>query len=150
MEDSNPNATGNANYKRAQYFTIFVVAVLFAIGIYQTLSGSTGSVASQIDNRLLGVSGTYGDAAFVELDAITDVQLVDTFDFGTCLEGEETGNTVSGRYSNDAYPEYTVHAYTKISSFIIVTHPDGVLVFNCASQSQTETTYDNLVQATGE
>ena len=145
--------TGAANesfsFKKGRTFTILVVIVLFAVGMYQTLSGSKGVVTTQVDAEHLGVCGTYGDAVFVKLTDIQDILLTDSFDFGTSIADASTGNTVSGLYSCPAYGQYTVHAYTDVTSYIVVSHPDGVLVFNCATDSQTENMYDQLLQAVG-
>lgn len=135
--------------KKGRMFTIFVVIVLFAIGTYQTLSGSKGVVTAQVDAEHLGVCGTYGDAVFVKLTDIKDILLTDSFDFGTSIADASTGNTVSGLYSCTAYGQYTVHAYTDVSSFIVVSHSDGILVFNCATDSLTENIYDQLLQTVG-
>lgn len=132
--------------KRGRLVSIIIIAALFLIGIVQTLTGSTGVVSTEINDEYLGVSGTYGDPVFLKLDTISDVQLVDTFDFGTCIDGEETGNTVSGTYSCEEYDEYIAHAYIN-KPCIIVHSPSGVLVFNCGSASNTEKMYDQLTAA---
>lgn len=131
-------------FRRGQLVTIFVIAALFAIGTFQTLTGAKGNVSAEMDQVHLGVSGTYGDAIFVELSTVTEVQLVDSLAFGTCLEGEETGNTVSGIYANEDLGQYTIHAYTDVPAYILVTYPEGILVFNCETDSRTEDFYDRL------
>lgn len=135
--------------KKGRIVAALIIVALFVIGILQVLGGSSGFVTAQVDDVHLGVSGTYGDAVFIKLADITDIQLTDSFDFGSCIEGGNTENTVSGLYSCNAYERYTVHAYTAISSCIVITHKDGVLVFNCASDSLTEDLYDQLMQAAG-
>lgn len=139
------DTTGNPK-RRRRFLPTIIIAALFLIGTLQALTGSTGVITVAIDDRHLGVDGTHGDAVFVELDAISDIQFAETFDFGTCVDGETTRNTVSGTYSCDAYGEYTVHAYID-ESCIIVHSPDGILVFNCGSTSQTEKMYDQLTAA---
>lgn len=145
--------TGAANesfsLKKGRIFTIFVVVVLFFIGTYQTLSGSKGIVTAQVDSEHLGVCGTYGDAVFIKLTDIKDILFTDSFDFGTSIADASTGNTVSGLYSCAAYGQYTVHAYLDVSSYIVVSHSDGILVFNCATDSLTENIYNQLLQAVG-
>lgn len=133
--------------EKGRLFTLLVIAALFIIGTVQVLNGSSGFVTAEVDDVHLGVCGTYGTTTFIELSNITDIQLVSTFDFGSCLEGESTQNTVSGLYSNTEYEHYTAHAYTDVSSYIIVTHKDGVLVFNRDSQKMTESLYSQLVQS---
>lgn len=126
--------------------TTIIIAALFLIGIIQSLTGSKGYITTEVNDEYLGVSGTYGEPVFLELSTITEVQLVDPFDFGICIEGEETGNTVSGTYSCGEYGTYTVHAYTE-ELCIVVHSPGGVLVFNCGSKSHTEDMYEQLAEA---
>lgn len=141
MADTNSRVP---NPNRGRLLTVLIVAALFAIGAFQTLNGSRGYVTTAIDQAHLGVCGTYGDTVFVELAAIMDVQLVDSFSVGTCVEGKETANTVSGLYTNAAFGQYTVHAYTDVPAYILVTYPEGVLVFNCESEAKTEKMYLSL------
>lgn len=131
---------------RGRTVATLIIVALFLIGTIQALTGSRGSVTTEINDQYLGVDGTYGDPVFLELATISDVQLVESFDFGTCIDGEETKNTVSGTYSNEEYKSYTVHAYTK-EPCIILHHPDGVLVFNCGSDSHTEKMFNQLNEA---
>lgn len=135
------------NPRRGRRLAFAVIAVLFVIGIVQVLSGNSGFVTTEIDGERLGVCGTYGDPVFLELEDITQVQLTDTFDFGTCVEGEEIGKTVSGIYLSQTLGQYMVHAYVNVSSYIIVTYSGGILVFNCGSVSNTEAMYAKLIAA---
>lgn len=136
-----------APFAKGRKFATIIIVALFAIGIVQALTGSRGFVTTEINDQYLGVCGTYGDPMFLELSTITDVQLVDSFEFGTCLEGEETKNTVSGVYSCAQFEEYTAHAYLD-EACIIVHSPSGVLVFNCGSDSHTEDLFEELCEAT--
>lgn len=144
MADANPRGP---NPTRGRLLTILIVAALFAIGAFQILSGSRGYITTAMDDTHLGVCGTYGDTVFVELAAITDVQLADSLSYGTCIEGKETQNTVSGIYTNEALGQYTMHAYTDVPAYILVYYPEGVLVFNCESLPQTEKMYLSLEAA---
>lgn len=135
-------------FRRGRTLSYVIVAALFLIGVVQALTGSRGSVTSQIHEQHLGVAGTYGSAAFLNVTDVTDVQWLESFDFGSCVDGEETGNTVSGTYSCANYGEYVIHAY-KEKPCIAVHHPDGVLVFNCSSDKQTEEMYQDLLAGAG-
>lgn len=149
MEEANENRGKTTAQKWGRLITILIVAALFVIGLVQALSGSKGFVVASVDDQRLGVAGTYDErTVFVALDTITEVQLVDTFDFGACVDGQETGNTVSGIYSCEEFGEYTAHSYTE-GPYIIVHSSDGVLVFNCGSRSNTEDLYEQLTEAAG-
>lgn len=127
--------------------SLIIIIVLFVIGTVQALSGKTGTVTTEVNDEYLGVAGTYGDASFVKLSDVADIQLVEFFDFGICIEGDETGNTVSGIYSNEMFERYTTHAYTGKEAYIIVQDTEKTLVFNCSTESRTEKFYDELIQA---
>lgn len=131
---------------KGRKFTVIIIVIFFLIGTIQTLTGSRGFVTTEINDQYLGVDGTYGEPVFLELTAISEVLLVESFDFGACIEGEETKNTVSGIYSNGEFSSYTVHAYLK-EPCIVLHHPNGVLVFNCGSDSHTEDMYEQLTEA---
>ncbi|MGN0977750.1 MAG: hypothetical protein ACI4PH_06815, partial [Faecousia sp.] len=107
-----------------------------------------GYVTVAMDQAHLGVCGTYGETTLVALDTITEVRLTDSLPDGTCLEGEQTGNTISGIYTNEALGTYTVHAYSEVPACILITYPEGLLVFNCDSVSRTEELYASLTEAT--
>lgn len=100
-----------------------------------------------MDDVNLGVCGTYGEPTFVALDTIAEVLPTDLLPSGTCLEGEQTGNTISGVYTNETSGKYMVHAYPDVPACILVTHPEGILVFNCESVSRTEELYSALTEA---
>lgn len=141
------NISADKAKRRRRFLPTIIIVALFLFGIFQALTGATGVVNTEINDQYLGVSGTYGDPVFLKLDTISDVQLADTFNFGTCIDGETTGNTVSGTYSCEAYDEYTAHAYID-EPCIIVHSPSGVLVFNCGSASYTQKMYNQLIEAT--
>lgn len=141
-------ADGTTSFTKGRKFAAIIIVILFLIGTAQVLTGSRGFVTAEINEQYLGVDGTYGDPVFLELASISDVQFVDSFDFGTCIEGEETKNTVSGTYSCEQYSEYTAHAYTN-EPCIVVHSPSGVLVFNCGSDSHTEDMFEQLTEASG-
>ena len=151
-ECKNLNTPSTANtqesitsFKKGRKFAVIVIVILFVIGTIQALTGSRGFVTTEINDLHLGVDGTYGGPVFLELATISNVQLAETFDFGICIEGEETKNTVSGIYSNDEFNLYTVHAYIN-EPCIILHHPGGVLVFNCGSDFHTENMYEQLTK----
>lgn len=122
-----------------------IIAALFVVGAVQALTGSKGFVTTEINDQYLGVDGTYGAPVFWELAAISDVQLVDAVDLGSCVEGEETKNTASGTYFIEGSGACTVHIYLK-GPYIIARSPDGTLVFNCASPSATKKLYSQLAE----
>jgi hypothetical protein len=96
---------------------------------------------------MLGVVGTYGDSVFVAFSDMTRVQLVDSVDFGSMVDGEERKNTMSGLYENDAFGTYTLHVYTERSPYIVLSYGNGnTLVFNQKTAKQTRSLYESLLK----
>lgn len=132
---------------RTRPLTILLLIVIFVFGTVQALSGRSGSVIAQLDSDMLGVLGSREQPVFVPFDAITQVWLEDTVAFGKRVEGEETQNTLSGLYENDAFGVYTLHVYTKSSPYIVVRYGDGdTLVFNQKTEKQTRKFYEDLTK----
>lgn len=144
-------STDNASFGfagRGRRTTHLFVLALLILGTVLALTRPTGSVTAQVDDTMLGVLGTYGSALFVELDEITGVRSADTLVFGTCVEGEETKDTLSGRYSNDAFGEYELHVYPETTPYIVVEYGEGnTLVFNQATARLTERVLADLTAA---
>lgn len=125
---------------------LFFALLLFVIGTVLSLTGRQGAVTAQVDVEKLGVMGSYGDPVFIDLDEITEIQLVDEVDFGTIVDAQETGNTMCGTYRSDAYDTYDLYVFMKKSPFIVITYgaEDSVLVFNQASERLTKKMYEDL------
>ena len=132
--------------KRGVLFSLIFFLILAVIGTVQALTGASGSVMTQVDSGVLGVAGNYGDAEFIQLDTVSNVEMLDSLDIGTCIEGSETKNTVSGVFCNDAYGEYTIHAYTNGSPYIVITYGDRqILVCNAHKAKQTTELYETIL-----
>lgn len=121
---------------------------LLIFGTVRALSGQSGTVTVQVNETMLGVLGTYGNAEFIPLSEINEYQLTETVDYGTCIEGEEKDNTMSGRYSNAEYGEYLLHVYTDRAPYIVVRYNgENTIVFNLGNERLTERTFEDLEEA---
>lgn len=146
-QSSNNNKNLN-NYKQSRWITGIIVIALLVFGTVRALSGQSGTVTVQVNDTMLGVLGTYGDPEFIQLSEINDYQMVETVDYGTCVEGEEKENTMSGRYSNAEYGEYTLHVYSDKAPYIVVQYGDEkTIVFNLGSERLTKRTFEDLEEA---
>ncbi len=143
--------TQMAQVKRSRLITTIFVIIIFFFGTLFTLKGNYGSVSAQVNDTLLGVVGTYGDAIFVELNDVEDFWLADKLEKGVLIEGEETKNTCSGRYKNQEYGEYVLHIYSDNAPYIVIRYGEGnTLVFNQARERFTHDVYEDLKEALGE
>lgn len=138
----------HAQIKRSRWVTTLIFILILFFGSLFAIRGNSGAVTVQVNDTMLGVLGTYGEAAFIPLNEIEELQLIESLDVGTQIEGETTDNTRSGTYSNEAYGEYTLHIYTESAPYIVVRHSGGkTLVFNLGRKSLTSKTYEDLQNA---
>lgn len=146
MEHSSQKRAIGFFARHNRQFTTAFLLVIFIIATIAAVSGRSGSVTVQLDEGMLGVLGSYGDPAFIQLEEITQVRLADTVAFGGMLEGEEKKNTLSGVYENDAFGTYTLHVYKESAPYIVVSYGGGILVFNQRTAKQTRDIYDDLAE----
>ncbi len=137
-----------AQLKRNRWITTLIFILILFFGSLFALRGNSGSVMAQVNDTLLGVVGTYGDPTFVSLDEIEQLQLTETMDFGTQVDGETKDNTMSGVYHNEEFGDYTLHVYHEKAPYIIVKYNGGnILVFNLGRASLTDEMYEDLQNA---
>ena len=130
---------------RGRRYTILILAAIFIFGTVQALTNRGGSVSVQMDGSMLGVLGSYGEPLFIKFEEITQIRLDNAVSFGSVIEGEERSNTVSGRYENDAFGAYTLHAYKESAPYIVVSYGEGdTLVFNQKTAKLTREIYADL------
>lgn len=132
---------------RSRKTSILILLLVFAVGTALTLSGRQGAVTAQVDGEKLGVVGNYGEPVFVPLEEIIDVQLLEELERGEAVDAAESGNTLCGRYRNEAYGEYELRIYTRGGPYVAVRYGGGeTLVFSLSSRRQTENLYANLTE----
>lgn len=131
---------------RRRQVTICIFILIFLFGTAQAIYGKGGTITVQTDAQKLGVLGTSQGPSFVPFSDVTELQLLDGLEFGTCLEGDETANTLSGIYENDLLGTYVLHVYKEKSPYILVRYgQDEALVFNQKSEKSTQKVYEDLV-----
>lgn len=133
--------------KKTRRYMLLILAVLFVIGTVQALSGRSGTITAQVDSTTLGVLGTTEQPVFIRLSEIRKVELADALEYGALLDGEETGNTLTGTCENDEFGVYTLCVYTDKAPYIVVHYgQDETLVFNQKTRKLTEKIYGELTR----
>lgn len=131
-------------WKRNVLWTLLVFAALF---VYSLVVGPKIAVeASQEDICLTMEDKTVYTVKFSD---IADVKLVENPDYGSCITGSDKHQTKSGRWLNEQWGEYTVCTYNSSSSCIVAQTGEGTVVFNLASEVDTEQLYHTVFSAIG-
>lgn len=118
---------------------IIVLAFLFLGNTFRS------SIDVRLDESGLILTSGSEYTVTIAYEDIVSIELADSADPGTLVEGTETSTEYSGVWKNDRWGEYSLFINPKLSRYLIFTTADGsVTVFNYQSDSSTESFYDSF------
>lgn len=127
-------------WKRDLICSLVVVAVVLVISLFR----GSAPVISPGEFQLT-VQAPDGQISYADYAEVTAVSLLDTADYGTCLEGESTGRYFYGSWENEAWGEYDLCVYAKVPVCLVIESGSaGTLVVNCSSAEETEQLFELL------
>ena len=122
--------------------TMRLLGVVLLVGVlfYLLSTNNEGiSVAVKDDHISLAYSsGESFDIRFKDILSVTEIQDLDT---GNYISGTETKRCKFGGWSNGQFGEYNLGIYAGVMRYIVVETSNGILVFNFASEDETESFY---------
>lgn len=98
----------------------------------------------------LTLSSASGYEVTIRYDRVESVELRDSFDFGMLIDGIDAKKEKSGAWRNDEFGDYRLCVDARISSVIVLTGDDSVMVVNYGSEKSTESLYDALLRRLGQ
>lgn len=110
---------------------IILIALIVIYTVYRMNDPEAVSVTVGVDDNKIGIVGSGETPLFINLDDVTDVELVD-------------------QYDASAEENCKIYADDKIGSFVVITTEDGVYVVNSSSKNATKTIYKDIVKAKNE
>ena len=110
---------------------IILIALIVIYTVYRMNDPEAVSVTVGVDDNKIGIVESGETPLFINLDDVTDVELVD-------------------QYDASAEENCKVCADDKIGSFVVITTEDGVYVVNSSSKNATKTIYKDIVKAKNE
>ena len=122
---------------------ILVMVGFFLVIWFVTMRGEKG-IELKIEENGLTISVTSGEALYVDYEKIRNLSFVQDFERGERVSGPEKRGISAGTWKNEQYEEYTLFAYDKIPSVIILETDGGVIALNYESKNTTEEFYATL------
>ena len=110
---------------------IILIALIVIYTVYRMNDTEAVSVTVGVDDNKIGIVESGETPLFINLDDVTDVELVD-------------------QYDASAEENCKIYADDKIGSFVVITTEDGVYVVNSSSKNATKTIYKDIVKAKNE
>jgi len=122
---------------------LLMVVIIIIILVMQI--GSGGTIAYEMDQKMLAVVCMDKDPLFIPFDTIIRTELVDTFQMDNTVEATPWDAGWCGIYENENYGVFTLYAYSNPGIYIVVEHENGVLIFNDKNTKATNAAYQDLL-----
>ena len=118
--------------------------VIFALAILLSIHTSSNRVKVHFGEDLLAINSSKYSMNIVYTD-MDDIDLVDSPDLGTMVEGNNTASLRSGEWENELWGEYSLCMDPDASQCIVIHLKDGrVFVFNRKDNAETSKLFETL------
>lgn len=116
---------------------VWLIVIIAAFTIFSMARGGT-SVYLDFGEEQLNVTAPENYTYTVDYDDIANMELIEEFDPGTMISGDETRKYRWGTWKNDTWGEYTLCASKKIDNALVISLSNGeTLVINYESEDTT-------------
>lgn len=107
----------------------------------------TGDIKTTINDTELNIVGSYWFDYAVPLDIIEAVSLKEDINLGKRTNGMGSLKLSEGNFRNTEFGNYTLYAYNKCNTYIILDTTDGKVVVNGETPEETKELYEKIVEA---
>lgn len=119
---------------------IFVPLILVGVCILMF----TGSIQYEFTEDSLKIDATYWQYSTVGYEFVDSVEFRENFDFGSRNYGYGSAKLSLGNFKNDEFGNYTLYAYTKCDSAVVIKSGEHILVITGENIAETKALYDSL------
>lgn len=113
---------------------IFTVIVFAAVGIFLT----TGNVGVSVEDGAVNIKASYWTDEQVKLSDIQSVTYREDFRVGSRMGGLGSFRLQEGNFQNEEFGNYTLYAYTKCKSYVVLETEGRMIVLNAQTPEETK------------
>ncbi len=125
---------------------IISIVVLCIILIFSSVIMFVGDVNVEFGENDFTVKSAWWQDLTVGYEVVEKLELKDGFDTGIRTFGLGSARLLAGRFQNDEFGDYTLYAYTRAKSHVIInTSKFGILVISGKTAEETEKIYNELM-----
>ena len=125
------------------YILIFIF--LTAATVFAIVYSGDSPVLSMGDSSLT-INGAGSTSYIIDYEDIQSVELVDSPDYGTSIDGGKKQMYAYGIWNNESWGEYRLYVNTNIDVCIVITEIEGVFVFNYLNEQTTKDFYHSFLE----
>ena len=119
---------------------IFVPLILVGVVILMF----TGNIQYEFTEDYLEIDATYWQYSTIGYEFVDSVELRENFDIGIRNYGFSSAKLSLGNFRNEEFGNYTLYAYTKCDSAVIIKSGEHILVITGQNVTETQELYNSL------
>ena len=119
---------------------IFVPLILVGVSILMF----TGNIQYEFTEDCLKVDATYWQLSTVGYEFVDSVEFRENFDMGIRNYGFYSAKLSLGNFQKDEFGSYTLYAYNKCDSAVVIKSGEHILVITGENIAETKNLYDSL------
>lgn len=137
-----PKSKAEARFART---SVIVVVLIFA-GVAGLMF--TGEIEYALTETGLEIKADYWADSFVSYEEMDTVEYRECYSFGVRTNGFGSARLSMGAFQNEEFGQYTLYAYGRTKSAIVITSGDRILVLSASSEVNTRLLYEDLLERT--
>lgn len=121
---------------------ITMVVIFAIVGVLL----STGDVKVVLNENSMEIDASYVGDKVLDYSEIKEVSFEDNFQFGSRVGGWGSFKLNEGRFKNTEFGRYTLYAYIKCRSVVVMQTEEDTIVVNAESREKTEKLYLQILE----
>ena len=121
---------------------LVVAGILAAVAVLMF----TGDISYTCTQEALEIKASYDRDIVVPYSDMEEIELREDFVIGMRVIGFASARLSSGTFQNEEYPSYTLYAYNRCPSMILIRSGEKILAINAATPEETQQLYEQLLQ----
>ena len=122
--------------------SIFLIVTFVVVGVWMV----TGDVKVVLGENGMKIEGSYINDKTLDYSEIKEVSFEDDFQFGSRDGGFGSLKLNEGRFENSRFGRYTLYAYVKCRSVVVMHTEEDIVVVNAESREETEKLYLQILE----
>lgn len=129
MKQRNGGTENRETFQRLFWPLLIIVCVT----LVQVIQGGGHSLTIEADDTQMAVIADGGDAQFLSLADIRQVELVMELEDWTLVDGSEDETVTCGLCRSEAYGDFQMYAYTGSGAYIVVQTDETYYVYSLST-----------------
>lgn len=133
----------NRNKKIERVSWIFCAVIFLLAGIFLTV----GDINVTVNQDNIKMDGFFWNDYTVKMQDIQTVSFADDLDAGRRTSGFGSFKLLQGNFKNSSFGNYTLYAYTKCKSYVVLETSKGIVMINARTGEETKALYEEIKAA---